>query len=125
MVEKPQLFHQGDWLTKLNITLRRIGNVIMDAADVTELSDRIKMDALKAYRLAVGRVTRAAVQALQSGDVEAKSGSHPTVGAAGGWLRGGCKRPAGLKIGGGLTIAGLLLMPPTRHCLVHLNEALM
>jgi hypothetical protein len=25
---------------------------------------------------------------------------------------------------GNLTIAGLLLMPPTRHCLVHLNEAL-
>jgi len=36
------------------------------------------------------------------------------VGAAADWL---------VACWGGLTLAGLLLMPPTRHNFVHLNEA--
>ena len=53
-----QIFHRDDWLTKLDITIRHTGNVVMDRASVTELSNRIDIDALKAYRMAVGRATR-------------------------------------------------------------------
>jgi hypothetical protein len=120
---KPQIFHRENWITKLNITVRHTGNVVMDAADVVELSQRIDIEALRAYRLAVGRATREAVTALNPDEIQHKvdparlqqllddgSVAQEAIGLIDYW--------------GSLTIAGLLLMPPTRHCLVHLNEAL-
>ena len=42
-------------------------------------------------------------------------------------LKEGVVTPEAMEIAsywGRKTIAGLLLMPPTRHCLLHLNEAM-
>ena len=120
---KLQVFHQDDWLTKLKITIVHTGNVVMDSADVTELSQSIDIDALKAYRRAVGRSTREQVTSLQPAELRRKvdparlqslledgSVAHEAMGLIEYW--------------GSLTITGLLLMPPTRHNFVHLNEAL-
>ena len=123
MAGKTQIFFQDDWLQKLNITEKHSGNVVMDDADVTELSQTIDIDALKSYRLAVGQSTRQAVAALQPEDLRRKV--DPT--RLQGLLDDGSVPPEAtglLEYWGNLTIAGLLLMPPTRHCLVHLNEAL-
>jgi hypothetical protein len=120
---KPQIFHRDDWLTKLNITIRHTGNVVMDHAGVTELSNRIDIDALKSYRIAVGFSTREAVMALHPEDIRQKV--NPVRLQQ--FLEDGSVSPEAsdlLEYWGNLTIAGLLLMPPTRHCLVHLNEAL-
>jgi len=117
-----QIFHQDDWLTKLNITIRHTGNVVMDRTSVTEFSNRIDIDALKAYRIAVGRATRKTVVALRPEQIRQKV----TPVRLQQLLDDGSVLPeAGglLEYWGNLTIAGLLLMPPTRHCLVHLNEA--
>lgn len=120
---RTQVFFQEDWLKKLNITESHSGNAVMDDADVTELSQSIDVDALKAYRLAVGCSTRDTVKALEADDLKRKveparlqelldNGS--VLEAASGLL----------DYWGNLTLAGLLLMPPTRHNFVHLNEAL-
>jgi hypothetical protein len=120
---KPQIFHQEDWPTRLNITVQHSGNVVMDDADVTELSQVIDIGALKAYRLAVGRSTREAAGSLQPEEFKQKV--DPTR------LQelldnGSVAEEASdlLTYWGNLTKAGLLLMPPTRHCLIHLNEAM-
>ena len=120
---KTQVFFQDNWPTKLKIDLCHSGNVVMDDVDVTEFSRAIDIDALKAYRLAVGRSTQEAAKELESEDLECtvepmrlrellENGS--VVEEASGLL----------TYWGNLTIAGLLLMPPTRHNFVHLNEAL-
>jgi len=123
MAGKPQIFFQDDWLRKLKITEKHSGNVIMDDADVTAFSKAIDIDALKAYRLAVGRATREAVSVLEPDEVQQKVSPARLQGL----LDDGSVPPEAMGLieyWGNLTVAGLLLMPPTRHCLVHLNEAL-
>jgi len=120
---RTQIFFQNAWLVKLKISVKHSGNVIMDDADVAELSQKIDIDALKSYRLAVGRSTQEAVKALQPVEFKGKVDPvrlHELL------ENGSVVEEASdlLKYWGNLTIAGLLLMPPTRHCLVHLNEAL-
>ena len=120
---KMQIFFQDDWLQKLNITEKHSGNVVMDDADVTELSRIINIDALKAYRLAVGRSTQEAVKALQPDEFKGKVNPARLQEFLD---NGSVVEEASdlLTYWGNLTLAGMLLMPPTRHCLVHLNEAL-
>lgn len=120
---RTQVCYRADWLTKMNITVRHTGNVVMDMKGVVELSQAVDIAVLRAYRLAVGQATREAVVSLSPEETRRKvaparlqelldDGSVP-------------KEATGLlEYWGSLTIGGLLLMPPTRHCLVHLNEAL-
>jgi len=120
---KTQVFYQDDWLKKLNITVLHTGNVVMDHANVTELSQSIDIDALKAYRRTVGRSTQQQVASLQPDELQRKVNPARLQSL----LEDGsvAREAMGLiEYWGSLTIAGLLLMPPTRHNFVHLNEAL-
>ena len=120
---RTQVFFQEDWLKKLNITESHSGNVVMDDADVTELSQSIDIEALKNYRLAVGRSTREAVKALEPDELKRKVEPARLEKL----LENGSVLEAAsdlLDYWGNLTKAGLLLMPPTRHNFIHLNEAL-
>jgi len=120
---KTQVFFLDDWLAKLKIELRHSGNVVMDDADVTELSRVIDIDALRAYRLAVGRSTQEAVKELEADDLERKVEPARLQELL---ENGSVVEEANdlLTYWGNLTMAGLLLMPPTRHNFVHLNEAM-
>jgi len=123
MAGRTQLFFQDDWLEKLNITQTHSGNVVMDDADVSDFSNAVDLDALKAYRLAVGRATREAVSVLGPDEVSQKVSPARLQGL----IDDGSVPPEAMGLieyWGGLTIAGLLLMPPTRHCMIHLNEAI-
>jgi hypothetical protein len=120
---KEQVFHQADWLTKMNITVRHTGNVIMDTADVVELSQAVDIAVLRAYRLAVGGATRKAITGLSPEELQRKVDPARLQQL----LDDGSVAPEAIGLieyWGNLTVGGLLLMPPTRHCLVHLNEAL-
>jgi len=93
----------------------------MTPGEIAYLSGNIDLDALQGYRSAVGRRTWAIVSKLTSEDL--RRPVDPTrlqmivdQGAV----------PAGsglLAYWGKRTVSGLLLMPPTRHNLIHLNEA--
>jgi tRNA A37 N6-isopentenylltransferase MiaA len=117
-----QLLNQDDWFERMKTTARDTGNA-MDAAEVANLSATIDIEALRAYRVAVGRRTREIVKQLQPEDL--KQQVDPSR------LQQMLDEGAVVEVARGLldywgkrNIAGLLLMPATRHNLVHLNEAL-
>ena len=119
---RPQLFRRDGWQARLKIAAADTGNA-GSPGDIARLSEEIDLEALKAYRLAVGRSTREIVQDLRPGQV--KDRVDPTRLAQ--IMAEGALTPAAheiLEYWGGLTIAGLLLMPPTRHSFIHWNEAL-
>lgn len=117
----PQLLNQDDWLEKMKINSHETGNAL-DAAGISALSTAIDIDALLSYRIAVGRRTCEIVEKLQPGDFKQKVRSdrlervlrEEAVEETTRWLTDYWSKK---------NIAGLLLMPPTRHNFVHLNEA--
>jgi hypothetical protein len=115
-----QLFNVENWPKKLNVTVRETGNAL-DETGIADLSAAVDLDALLAYRLAVGRRTRQIVQQLQPGDFKRKvDPAHLEQ-----IMAEGAVEPAArglIEYWGKRTIAGLLLMPPTRHNFIHLNE---
>jgi len=122
VADSPQVFHEGAWQAKLNAAFIDCGNE-MDAATMVQLSDQIDLVALRAYRLAVGQRTQEIVANLQPDDLKVKVDpiriqrvmdegaiTESARGIADYWSK--------------RNIAGLLLMPASRHILVHLNEIL-
>jgi len=117
----PQVIHQGEWLVRMKITARDSGND-MSTKELGQLSQSIDLKALRSYRLAVGRQTRQIAASLQAQDLQRKVDPQrlQTV-----WDQGAVdiKASAIVDYWSKRSIAGLLLMPATRHMLVHLNEA--
>jgi hypothetical protein len=122
VTDSPQVFSQGEWQTKLNVSFIDCGNEMDDAA-MEQLSEQIKLQALRDYRVAVGQRTREIFATLQPNDLSRKVDpariqrvmnegalTEPARGIADYWSK--------------RDIAGLLLMPASRHNLVHLNEIL-
>jgi hydroxypyruvate isomerase len=117
-----QILNQSNWKEKMKISVRDTGNV-MNEEGVADLSEKIDIMALREYRVNVGQQTRKIVKRLQPVDLKRKvdiariqniKKEGAVVDAASDLLEYWRKR----------NIAGLLLMPATRHNLVHLNEAL-
>jgi hypothetical protein len=117
----PQLLHRDNWLERMKITIHHAGNA-MDEGSMAELNATIDLDAMRAYRVAVGRRTCEIVKGLQPDALKQKVEADrlgkvwdegAVVEAARGIVDYWSKR----------NIAGLLLMPPTRHNFLHLNEA--
>lgn len=117
-----QLLHRDGWLERMKVMIQDSGNE-MDREGVARLSAAVDLPALQAYRLAVGRRTRQIVSRLQPGDLKRKVEPSRLQRVR---AEGAVVEAAGaiLDYWGGRTIAGLLLMPPTRHNFLHLNEAL-
>lgn len=117
-----QVFNECSWYDKLNIKARDTGNA-MDEAEITEMSRTADIGALKEYRRAVAEKTRTVIKALEPNDLKRKVeqsrldlllSDGSVVQAAAGLL----------DYWGKKTCSGLLLMPATRHNLVHINESL-
>jgi hypothetical protein len=117
-----QVFDIGGWHEKLKAVERDTGNA-MNEEEITGLSQLIDISALKDYRNEVGRKTREIIQLLKPEDLKRKVDParlallmekgdivQQARGVADYW--------------GGKTFSGLLLMPATRHILVHLNESM-
>ena len=118
----PQLFEKDGWLPHLGVVDRDTGNA-MSEQRIADLSAKINLPALRAYRLEVGHRTREIVQALKPEDLKRKADPARLQQI----LEEGAVEPAAIGLieyWGGRTVAGLLLMPPTRHTFIHLNEAL-
>ena len=118
----PQVLCAEDWPGRMKVRLRDTGNR-MSPAGVAELSACMDMQALRDYRLAVGRRTREIAKQLSPQDLKRKVEPTRLQQIS---LEGAAVAAAQdlLDYWGGLTLAGLLLMPPTRHNFIHWNEAL-
>jgi len=118
----PQILHRDNWLEQMKIAARDTGNE-MDGEGVAKLSATIEIEALRVYRLAVGRRTREIAAQLQLEQLKQKVEpsrlqqvrEEGAVVEAADYI---------VKYWGRRDIAGLLLMPPTRHSFLHLNEAM-
>jgi hypothetical protein len=118
----PQLFIKDGWQKKLKINILHSANS-MDDADVATLSAQIDIDALRAYRQAVGRRTREVVRKLKPEKLQQKAEASQLQKV----MDEGALLPEAIGIldyWSTRTMTGLLLMPPTRHNFLHLNEAL-
>lgn len=117
-----QIFTKGGWARKLNVEIVHSANRMSDAG-VQELSAKINVKALKAYRIAVGRRTRRIVQKLKAEDFKRTVDPLRLQQV----LDEGAVAPEAMEVTnywGSRTFAGLLLMPATRHNTLHWNEAL-
>jgi hypothetical protein len=115
-----QVLTSGKWIDKLAIEYVGVGNEMSDA-DIVKLSETINLKALFAYRLAVGKRTRAVVKHLKLDDLS----RPPAPDRLQRLVRERAVQPPALWLRaywGGHPAANLLLMPATRHPFVHLNE---
>jgi hypothetical protein len=117
----PQVFTLEPWKERLKVTVQDSGNA-MNGEEIRQLSECVDLNELRIYRMFVGRRTREIVGQLNVQDFNQKvePARLQRVMDEGALVEG--SRPI-LEYWGGRTIAGLLLMPPTRHSFIHLNEA--
>lgn len=121
VAQREQVF-QAEWKNRINVSITDTGNALTDD-EIMELSSQINKEELIAYRNAVGQRTRDIVTALGASDMKRKVSIQDleSIKLAGGltdqensqWL---------LAFWGKKDVAGLLLMPPTRHVIMHLND---
>jgi hypothetical protein len=117
-----QIFEKEGWLEKTHSPYRdTLNGTGLDEA--RRMSQQVDLVALRDYRYAVGRSTRVIVSSLNCEDLKRK----PDPGHLQRILDEGGVKPAGLGVVDywrRRDVAGLLLMPPTRHTIVHWNEGL-
>ena len=122
VADSETVFDSGDWKNRLNAPIIHTGNEISDT-EMTELNQQINIAELRAYRKAVGQATQKIMQQIDVDTVKQKVDA--------GRLQRLRESGAVLESASGIIdywskrdIAGLFLMPATRHNLVHLNEGL-
>lgn len=116
-----QLLNSGGWFEKLNVSAHDAGNGMNDA-EIAALNAEIDVGALRTYRQTVGQRTRQIVRDLQPDVMKLKVDPSRLQRV----VDEGAVLPAGQEVidyWSSRNIAGLLLMPATRHNFIHLNEA--
>ncbi|WP_105615194.1 hypothetical protein [Vallitalea okinawensis] len=119
-----QVIDQENWKERINSSIYDTGNAL-DSEGILNFSESIDIQSLRGYRNAVGKKTRKIVASLDYKDLKVKvleSGliKIMELGAVANheealWL---------LDFWGKKTVAGILLMPATRHHFVHINESM-
>ena len=120
VAETDQIHILGEWQAEMRLRFNDSGN-LNSLVQKQTLSREIHIDALLAYRMAVGRRTRSIIRGLTAEDMARK----PRPEQLQKLLETGSVRPEAdglLDYWGKRDVAGLLLMPATRHPFVHLNE---
>lgn len=112
----------GRWQKGLNTSVKDTGNAMTDE-EILSLSAELSMDGLRQYRNAVGERTKDIIGSLKHEDMRraVNKADLARILEEGGvtsqsdsiWL---------LDFWGRKNVAGLLLMPVTRHQVVHLND---
>ncbi|MTK13042.1 MAG: DinB family protein [Clostridiaceae bacterium] len=124
VTDDTQVINSSNWLEKMNVRICDTGNV-MTNKEIVDFSLSIDMQELKNYRKAVGRKTREIIKRFELSDLKKKmevsrlqrildEGGVLNVEGAN-WL---------IDFWGKKNVAGILLMPVTRHHIVHINESI-
>jgi hypothetical protein len=115
-----QVYHRDNWSQRIKFAVMHTGNE-MTSGEIREMSQEVEPQALRAYRQAVGSRTTEIVRGLSPQHLKKKVDPHRIQ-----QLKdGNALLPSAFGIADYWSkrdIAGLLLMPATRHNLVHLNE---
>lgn len=116
-----QIFNE-DWKLRMNAPITDTGNALSDD-EIMSLSKSLRMEELLRYRNEVGKRTRQIVTGLSQKDITRPIAEEDIqrIQKEGGvtsqedsiWL---------LDFWSKKDIAGILLMPPTRHVMLHLND---
>jgi hypothetical protein len=124
VADSNQVIDSDNWLARINSSIYDTGNA-MNAGEILEFSINISMQELRKYRITVGRRTREIVQGFKPTDLKRKFDDITLkkifdIGAvskddAASWL---------VDFWGRKNVEGILLMPVTRHHVVHINESL-
>ena len=119
-----QVFNEGQWMKKMGIKVTDTGNA-MNRKEIEDFTRRINMKALYNYRMETGKKTQKVISRLKPVDMKMKM--EPVrikrILDEGGVLTAENSQWL-LDFWSRKTIAGLLLMPITRHQIVHMNDAL-
>ncbi|WP_321282360.1 hypothetical protein [Marinifilum fragile] len=118
-----QILNESNRIEKLNSIIQDTGNAMTDS-EVIEFSKHINKEELIRYRVAVGIKTQAILKTLKYDDLKVKikksrlqqvldEGGVLNIDGAN-WL---------IDFWGRKNVAGILLMPATRHNLVHINQS--
>lgn len=121
VAQKEQIFNE-QWKDRLSVFITDTGNALSDD-EIMNLSKSINIDELLCYRNEVAKNTIEVVKDLKAEDMKRKVSpiDLERILVTGGvikhedsiWL---------LDFWGNKDIAGILLMPPTRHVILHLND---
>lgn len=119
-----QIFNRGVWRKRINSKIIDTGNA-MSENEIMEFSKHINMQELRNYRIEVGRGTQDIIKNLSFDDMKRKFDKYRLQrildeGAvldveASNWL---------IDFWGRKNVSGIILMPITRHHVVHINESL-
>ena len=123
IAQQSQIFND-EWMTRLNVTVKDTGNVMTDE-QIIDLSKQINKQELINYRNEVGCQTRKIIKALSPKDLKRKPEAEylARLVSEGGLLER--KGSLWLKdFWGKRDVAGILLLPLTRHQAGHLNDCL-
>ncbi len=120
VIDKQQVLYTTNWLEKMNITFTHSGNDMSDQ-DIAVLSSTINFNSLLEYREAVGKRTQEIVSLLSPDQFKMKVEQsrikrlfdENAVMKNSKWLAEYWSKK---------DIAGLFLMPATRHIFLHLNK---
>jgi hypothetical protein len=124
VANQAQVINTEKWLAKMNVQVVDTGNAMTDE-EISDLSSRINMQELRNYRIAVGRKTREIISGFEPGDLKRNMNNPQNLqrifdeGAVlehedSKWLVDFWSRK---------NVAGILLMPITRHQMVHINDS--
>ncbi|MCV2269945.1 DinB family protein [Clostridioides difficile] len=121
VAQKEQIFNE-QWKDRLSVFITDTGNALSDD-EIMNLSKSINIDELLCYRNEVAKNTIEVVKDLKAEDMKRKVSpiDLERILVTGGvikhedsiWL---------LDFWGNKDIAGILLIPPTRHVILHLND---
>lgn len=121
VAREEQVFNQ-EWKARLNVGITDTGNALSDD-EIMELSRHVNTEQLICYRNAVAQKTRDIVRSLSAADLkrQVRQDDLEKILSVGGvtqqessiWL---------LEFWGKKDVAGMLLMPPARHVMLHLND---
>ena len=121
VARQDQIFDET-WQKRLNVSIRDTGNALSDD-EIMDLSKNINIDELIHYRNETAQRTRDIVRNLKAGDMKRKVAPDDLKRI---WSVGGVTKQEDsiwlLDFWGKKDVAGILLMPPTRHVMLHLND---
>lgn len=124
LIQKGKQILDADWLKKLNTGVTDTGNAMNDE-EIIQFSNEINREGLYQYRNEVGRRTKAMIEQLKPEDLKRKADQEGLDRII---SEGGVTQDPGsiwlVDFWGRKNVAGIILMPITRHQCVHINDSL-